>query len=265
MRGELSGPILGTYNLERRSVAEQIIAQDKITTLLGEGKIPLELQNNSEKDPHKLLYRIFIKNQDLINGLSVAYTEDGLTIVRPTPSVDLKVTVGGRALDILIQRPGVRLPLRLYSQIKNYGRFVVVVFCGDPRKTKGLIKIWKEYLDGPESVTNYEGAPLDFFTILVNDNKAGAAQEHLRTLLDGQVFYDTDGSGHRHYGVPDDKGAILILRPDGLLGTACALDEGQVVSTYFAKFLTIEKRGGSVSKSNGDLTSVPPKGEVELE
>ena len=265
IHGHYADSVLDTYGAERKSIARDTIAQDKIISLLTGGKIPTELQDDPEKDPHKLLSKNFSKNQHLNSGLGIAYPEDNLTIVHSTASVTLKIKAGERALDVLLQKPGARVPIRLYTQNKHYGRFTIVVFCGDLSKTQDLIKTWRTYLDSDESVLKYEGVIIDFITILFDDNFNGAAEETLGVSRYGQILYDVDESAHERYGIAEDKGAVLILRPDGLLGTACALDEGQEVSAYFARFLTIKGRGNPGAQSNLDSAPVITKGEVEIE
>ena len=265
IHGHFVDSVLDTYSIERRSIAAEIIAQDKIISLLTAGKIPAELQDDPDKDPHKLLSKNFVKNQTLNSGLGVAYPEDDLTNVQSTASVALKIKAGERAHDVLLQKPGVRVPIRLYTQTKHYGRFTVLVFCGDVSKTQDLIKTWRTYLDHPESVLKYEGVIIDFVTILFDDNSSGAVEETLGVPRYGQILYDVDKSAHERYGIAEDKGAVLTLRPDGLLGTACALDEGREVSAYFARFLTIKGIRDLGAQTNGDSAPVINKGEVEIE
>ena len=74
IKGQIGGCVLDWYDRERREMAENIIAQDKILSLLTEGKIPEEMENDQ---------------------------------------------------DILVQRPGTRILMRIYSQLKHYGRFTV--------------------------------------------------------------------------------------------------------------------------------------------
>lgn len=264
IKGHFVDRLLETYNMERRAVAEQIIAQDKIISLLTEGKIPLELQDDPEKDPYKILFRQFKKNQAYNLGLGIAYSEDDLTIVRSSATVALGIRSGERVRDILVQRPGIRIPLRLHSQLKCRGNFAVMVFCGDTSKTENLITDWRNYLDGAESLMRYKADIFDVVAILIHDNYAGAPDESLKTHRFGQVFYDADGSAHERYGVAHDKGAILIVRPDGLLGTAFGLNEGHLASAYFAKFTTARKEKSVVNGSNGVSAHHITKGEIEL-
>ena len=271
IHGHYTDSVLDTYGAERRSIAAAIIAQDKIITLLTEGKIPAELQDNPEKDPHKLLSKEFVKNQNLNSGLGIAYPEDNLTIVHSTTCVASKIKAGERAPDVLLQKPGIRVPCRLYTQIKHHGKFAVVVFCGDRSKTQDLVKTWSAYLGSSESVLKFNGIDIDFFTILFDDNYVGAAEENLGVPGYGQILYDVDKSAHERYGIAEDKGAVLILRPDGILGIVCALDEGREVSAYFARFLTIKGKGKpgaqqiEHNEQNGDSAPRITKGEVVIE
>ena len=262
IKGQFSDCVLGSYNKERRAIAEQLIAQDKIISLLTEGKIPEEMEKDPEKDAHKLLFRFFAKNQAFNAGLDISYPEDGLTVVGST--VALKVKVGERAPDILVQRPGTRIPMRLYCQIKHYGKFAVVAFCGNTSKTKSLVERWRQYLDSGASLMNYGAENMDLVTILINENRSGAAEENLGSLRFGQVFYDVDESGHERYGVADDEGAVLVLRPDGHLGTACGLDEGHVVSAYLSRFMAARKSRGPTDQPKG-FNCEETKGEVVID
>ena len=265
VKGKYLDLVLDTYNAERRAIAEQVIAQDKIVSSLTEGKIPQELHHDPEKDSHKLLFKHYVKSQALNSGLGIIYPEDNLTLVSSSAGVTSKVQIGERAPDVLIQRPGIRVPLRLYSQLKHHGNFAVVAFCGDTSKTKDLLRKWRSYLDGAESLMNYGADLIDLITILIHDNHAGAAEENLKIRRVGQVFYDADKSAHERYGVTDERGAVLILRPDGLLGTACGLDEGQLASAYFARFVTSKNYHMVSDQRNGETNINIAKGEVQLD
>ena len=104
----------------------------------------------------ELLFKQMKKNQAYSSGLGIAYPEDGFAIVGASATVSLKIRSGERAPDILVQRPGMRVPLRLHSQLKCHGSYAIMVFCGDTSKTKDLIIEWRNYLDGAESFMRYK-------------------------------------------------------------------------------------------------------------
>jgi phenol 2-monooxygenase len=59
-----------------------------------------------------------------------------------------------------------------------------------------------------------------------------------RVLLD-----DTDVTGsrggqiHERYGISRSAGALVVVRPDGYVGTIAPLDELATLDTYFAGFM----------------------------
>ena len=70
-KGQLSDCVLDSYNKERRAIAEQLIAQDKIISLLTEGKIPEEMEKDPEKDAHRFLFRFHAKHSAFNTGLNI--------------------------------------------------------------------------------------------------------------------------------------------------------------------------------------------------
>ena len=81
----------------------------------------------------------------------------------------------------------------------------------------------------------------------------------------GNAFYDVDGLAHERYGIPISKGAIIVARPDGTIGTICALEDGESLSRYFGRFVTAEKRLSRESQQRGEQETIPKIGEVDLE
>ena len=112
INGWLSEEALDTYTAERRPVAQQILEQDKIISVLTGGEIPEELKGDSTADAHQLLTETYKKNASLNTGLGITYPADNLTVVAPTTAVSQKIQPGERTPDVLVQRPGLRIPLR---------------------------------------------------------------------------------------------------------------------------------------------------------
>ena len=263
VKGWYAAAVLDTYQSERRPVAEQIIQQDKtIATLIG-GEIPDELRTDEEDDPNQLLTETYKKNQALNSGLGIHYSPN-LLIAESTVLHGLKVSLGARAPDILVQRPGVHIPVRLFSAIKFLGKFTIITFCGDPSKTQSAIQQWQSHLQSHESYQSYPPELFQQIAIVVTPNDYGAATEKLGADGLGSVLYDVDAMAHERYGVGEDQGAILVLRPDGMVAVACCLTRGREVYDYFSAFLVARRADQANCKQKDEITGESDKGEVEV-
>lgn len=265
INGWLSEEALDTYATERRPIAQLIIEQDKIISVLTGGEIPEQLKGDPDADAHQLLTEVYKKNASLNTGLGITYPTDDVTVIASTTAVSQKISPGERAPDVLVQRPGFQVPLRVHTVTKNCGKFTIMLFCGDPSQTQASSKDFRKYLDGPTSFLRY---PVDVFqgvTIIAGSNEAGSPDEKLGTTCFGSAFYDVDGSAHGRYGIPVSKGAVIVTRPDGTIGTVCALGDGASLSKYFERFVVVEK---SVSLGSQQMSESKPSsrtGEVDLE
>ena len=265
INGWLTEEALDTYAAERRLVAQQIIEQDKIISVLTGGEIPEQLKGDSAADAHQLLTETFKKNASLNTGLGITYPADNITVVAPTTAVSQKIQPGERTPDVLVQRPGLRVPIRLHSIAKNHGKFTIILFCGNPSCTQASIEKTREYLDGSSSFLFYSANIFQGVTIIAGSNDAGSPDERLGMPCFGNAFYDVDGLAHEGYGIPISKGAVVIARPDGTIGTVCALGDGESLSRYFGRFVTAEKRLNSESQQRGEDEAISGTGELDLE
>ena len=263
--GWLSEDALDTYSAERRPIAHRIIEQDKIISVLTGGEIPEQLKGEVDKDAHELLTETYKKNSSLNTGLGIAYSADDLTVTVSTTEIAQKVRPGERAPDVLVQRPGLRIPLRLHSVTKNLGKFTIMLFCGDSIHTEASSKTFREYLGGPTAHLQY---PVDIFqgvTIIAGDNEAGSADERLGFPCFGNAFYDVDGLAHARYGISTSKGAIVVTRPDGTIGTTCAFGDKASLSRYFERFVTVERVNDLDRQQTSEWEPISETGEVDLE
>ncbi|KIJ36389.1 hypothetical protein M422DRAFT_179617, partial [Sphaerobolus stellatus SS14] len=53
----------------------------------------------------------------------------------------------------------------------------------------------------------------------------------------GKTLHDRTSEAYGTYGVDPTKGAIIILRPDGLVGFIATLDQHEEISKYFSEFV----------------------------
>lgn len=261
----LSEEVLDTYAAERRPIARRIIDQDKIISVLIGGQIPEQLKNQSDADAHKLLTQTHKQNASLNTGLGIAYPAGNSTVVVSTTTVSEGIQPGERAPDVLVQRPGLRIPVRLYSAMKNRGKFTIILFCGDPNNTKRSCKEFREYLDSSNSFLHYSADIFQYLTIIAGSNDAGSSDERLGIPCFGNAFYDVDGVAHDRYGVSIPKGAVVVARPDGTIGTVCALGHGESLSNYFERFVTSEKKVCRGREQQCEQENVSGTGEVDLD
>ena len=256
--------ILDTYGSERRPIAQEIIRQDKIISVLIGGEIPEEYQSDAGVDPNELLTETYKKNSPLNTGIGIQYPH-GLLIDESSSLERLRVPLGARAPDVIVQRPGIRVPIRLYSVIKFRGTFTVMIFCGDPTQTAGLIQQWQDHLASEESYKSYPAELFHHVVIVATSNNNGAAAEKIGADALGDVLYDVDATAYERYGISRDQGALLVLRPDGVLAAACELAKGPQVSAYFRRVLNDRLKSGLAVGPSDQPVTEDAKGEIELD
>lgn len=265
LNGWLTNEVLDTYEAERRPIAKQIIDQDKIISVLTGGEIPDAYKDEPDADPHRLLTETYKKNAALNTGLGIRYPPDNLTVVDSGTAENGKLSIGDRAPDVLFQRPGLRIPLRLYSMTKYDGKFTLLHFCGDAAKTRPAVRKWREYLDTSIDFKCYSTCISTHITIMTGDNTSNSPAERLGVPCFGNAFYDVDGLAHERYGVATGRGAVFVLRPDGTIGTVCDLGDGEAVSTYFGRFVIARKDEVVKDMQQDAPQHAESTGEVDLE
>jgi phenol 2-monooxygenase (NADPH) len=241
--------VLPTYNNERRPIAEQVIQLDKAFSAVISGKIPPELAGSST-DPHALFSKLVDDNIRFTTGLGIGYPPNLLNM----PTTAGMLPCGCRPPDALVYAPGasMRVPTRLQTIMKNVGAFWVVVFAAEPLLTGSKLATLRAYFDSPaasgfanpgpmKDEAKWETPRVKFLTLITGNRPQ--ADEALGVPRFGDVYYDPDSSAHARYGVSSGSGAVVVFRPDGILGFAAPLDAGERVGEYFSRFF-VKDRGG---------------------
>lgn len=182
LNGWLSEDVLETYATERRPIAQRIIEQDKIISVVTGGEIPEQFKDAPDADPNKILTETYEANASLNTGLGISYPLGSLLVASLKSGEVLKVVPGQRAPDVLLQRPGICIPLRLQSLFKYNGKFTLLSFCGDPDKTRSSIKEWQKFFDGPDSFKNNSADVFQYITIVAGSNESGALMSASESL-----------------------------------------------------------------------------------
>ena len=229
LRGWYKPEVLKTYSSERRVIAQHLIKLDKTISTLISGHIPESCTGSAHGgDANAILLDVIESTANFTIGLGVAYEPDNyLNRVAGVSSV----RAGRRAPDVLVQKPGSRLSTRLYELTKNNGVFWIVVFAGEPLRTAASLKALRAYLDATDSFTKRLTKAWNFLTIIAGTGLQ--PDETLGVEKFGLACYDIDHAAHTRYGISTSEGAIVVLRPDGILAVAAGLDQGVEIGRYF--------------------------------
>jgi phenol 2-monooxygenase len=224
--------ILDNYSDERRGAAQQLIDNDKIISALITGHKPEKYKDRPE-DTDTLFDEALKEQIPFMLGLGIEYQASTLNDVQNS-SPPIRGIPGQRAPDVLVWKHGFsRLPIRLYEVTKYNGKFHVLVFAGEARDNHAALHRLRAQVDQLSSPFEHAIA---FRTLIVG--KGLAIAEHMGIERQfGDAYWDLDHRAHEHYKIPLDLGALVVLRPDGILGFVAPLDGFDRVAEYLAKIV----------------------------
>ncbi|KIW44152.1 uncharacterized protein PV06_05185 [Exophiala oligosperma] len=233
LKGYLKAEVLQTYETERRAAANTLINIDRIVSELITGRVPPELVvNGGAADPNALLTRYFEESIQFNIGLGVDYAANILNMY-PTAGT---VQAGHRLPDVLLHQPGHSVPTRLYEMLRSRAEFSVLVFTGRPWVTKmkptdNLDCVHHAFGDAGSKLVNSTLIPLKQITIVAGSGSS--VFDLLGRPAYGQACYDQSEAAYSRYGISAEDGAIVVGRPDSLVGFACRFSEAEKVLQYF--------------------------------
>ncbi|KAH9933939.1 FAD binding domain-containing protein [Fomitopsis serialis] len=250
-QGMNTGGILEVYDSERRASAQHLIELDKETSSLISGKIPARFNALPDANVNDYLYNVFEESAAFNVGLGISYPENLLNQTYPGPGngPSATVSVGHRGPDAALFRPGAKLPRRLHELTASAGnRFTILVFAGAVRPVDDFMKLdetsaarYRELRQHVDSEASFTRTLADVFVFLSIVRSEGVLQpaEALGVSPLGKMAYDHSGDAYDKYGVRAAEGALVVLRPDGIVGFVAPLDmDGmQAVGRYFQTFV----------------------------
>lgn len=254
LRGWSNMSLLSTYESERRKYAQDLIAFDKQFSTLFSGKPRTE--EFSDGVSHDEFLGAFQTFGGFTSGIGVHYSPS-VAVKDKYQSLASKLVIGERVPPQIFIRAADAWPYEIQDLLPSDFKFKLMIFTGDYNKPeqKAKVKVLAEGLEKPGSFYN-RYAPL-------STGKAAASQRFgLITIWDGKKeevnFYDipavlrphwsqvliddvdcTDkmgGNGYEYYGI-SPEGAVVVVRPDGYVGTVAPLDALDEIEGYFAGFM----------------------------
>ncbi|KAI9825538.1 MAG: hypothetical protein M1819_000530 [Sarea resinae] len=260
MKGVASRSLLLTYEQERLRIAQQLIEFDaRFARQFGQ-RDQLDSQN---------LRDTWEEGHGFTSGCGYEYPAS--PIVDPV----VRTEINNQAAEPL--KPGKRLlPIDLIRHIDgthvglldvmpSNGRFHLFVFAGK-QLISSTIKVLAEALNSPQSPLNlFNGLPVDLMGPFRHEDITTASvpatnkqyvidlfllhsSDHLSVRLESlpapfsthwptRVYHDVEGAGHKQLGVPEESGALVVVRADGYVGMVTGLDQLGDVMVYFQRFL----------------------------
>lgn len=241
LQGLAKFDLLQTYEAERLPNVQKLINYDKDISRLMTMQLPEDWQGDPNADVNEVLGQVMAEAATFSSGLGIYYESD--TYLNLTQFSNLSyVRPGERAPDVPLQKPATFEPTRLQTVTPNVAQFYIVVFAGDIKLTKQHLAAFTNSI--PQSHWLFDPKhPLSWLSIF--DGPGGpSAYETLGGMPFGRVFYDENHSAHERYGVKAEQGAVLVLRPDGWVGTVVELGPtgAEALEKYFQRFLVSHER-----------------------
>ncbi|EIW58510.1 uncharacterized protein TRAVEDRAFT_58730 [Trametes versicolor FP-101664 SS1] len=250
LRGWADISVLKTYEFERRKYAQDLIDFDKKFSKLFSGKPRTE--DNQDGVSHEEFLEAFQTFGLFTSGIGVHYQPSAITHAKHQDLASTLV-IGERMVPHVFVRAADARPYDIQDVLPADARFKILVFTGvitDPAQAARAAALAEE-MDAPGSFYHRFGHenPARVFDVLsvsaakkedVNytDLPKFFRQHWSKVLLDDTDLYArVGGGGYERYGIDAGKGAIVVVRPDGYVGTIAPLHGLRDIDAYFSAFM----------------------------
>ena len=230
IRGITKADVLKTYAIERMTAVKRLIGYDKDISVLMSHQWPSWYKGDRSADPYILLGEIFEKAASFNTGLGISYP---LNAVNQDSAVNLNVSAGARPPDVDLTMPGTNRPIRFQRVTRNLAKFYVVVYTGRVESTRKSLLALEEFLQTAGEELSADDA---ISWITISCTLGCSPYEALGMMPFGSAYFDPTMFAHEKIGMNTDTGGVVVLRPDGLVGSAGPI-HGPWIWEYFKSIL----------------------------
>ncbi|EFQ97164.1 phenol 2-monooxygenase [Nannizzia gypsea CBS 118893] len=250
--------ILGTYEIERRTIAQQLVEFDKSFSSMFSGKIGTADVAGSGLT-HDQFLEVFRTGNGFTSGCGIEYPESILVdksiehnVVKGTDYLAGILRPGRRLLNVKLKRHADGCHVDLHDEIPTTGAFRILCLTSkdllDPHGTSSqtlsglcdmvkcvsslysssnilqLITIYPRALVGL-TPTSPPKAPLPTSSFVWSE-----VPSSLREVAEMSVYCSAVANEDAYglYGVSEDEGVVAVIRPDGYVGVVACLGEAGV-------------------------------------
>lgn len=233
IRGLSHPNVLQSYTTERMTAVQKLINYDKNIATLTSGKWPSWYKGDPSADPHVALGEIFEEAASFNTGLGISYPPN---VINDKSATGIAIAPGSRPPDVDLATPGTNREVRLQRLTPNMAKFFAIVFIGRPDSTRPSLLKLREFLDAAKDLKAHEA--IEWITI---SPVAGCSPyEAIEMKPFGNTYFDPTNQAHDKFGIQPEEGGVVILRPDGLVGSAGAID-GRWIRSYFSEILLLDE------------------------
>ncbi|KAL6717846.1 hypothetical protein ACLMJK_003931 [Lecanora helva] len=273
LRGLSPPSILSTYNLERRTVAQELIAFDHRFSRLYCGQptgpetdgIGVSMEEFKSEFERSLLFA---------SGLSVDYGASALVVKDSasssfTKTNTTKVTTLARNIKLGMRFPSQQVlnqadarPWQISRFLKSDGRWRIILFAGNILSQAQSLRIrtFCAALDSPTGLIhrytpkpNPIDAVIEILTIHSSDRqevellrdfpeilrpeREGEGWDYEKVFVDDWSYHSGHGRAYEGWGVDKEKGAVVVFRPDGYVGWIGEVEDVHDLENFFGGVL----------------------------
>ncbi|PPQ64352.1 hypothetical protein CVT24_008421 [Panaeolus cyanescens] len=247
LKGYAKPILLKTYEFERRKYAQDLINFDKQFARLFSGKP--RTKPDEDGVSHEEFLQAFQTFGGFTSGIGIRYLESVITNTTHQ-SLASNLTIGQRILPQVFLRAADGRPYEIQDLLPADGRFKLLVFSGDTTQGGPLqnLMAFSTALKPVLSSLVSEEKIFDVFDILVISSATKTTVNHNRIPLflrshwskvlidDSDVQRKQGGGGYANYGI-GEEGALVVIRPDGYVGTVTPLQKVEELEAYFSQFM----------------------------
>ncbi|RDB15345.1 Phenol 2-monooxygenase [Hypsizygus marmoreus] len=239
--------LLRTYEFERRTYAQDLIIFDKQWAELFSGRPRTD--DNQGGVSHEDFLKAFKAFGGFTSGIGICYAESEL-INTTHQSFTKNLIIGKRLPPQIVVRAADLRPFELQDLLPSDARFKVLVFAGDtiqPSQRMRLTMLAEEMGAGASFLKTYSHGENIFaaFDILVVGSSKGATRHtdfpelfrsHWSKVFVNRGMEELPGCDvYGNFGI-NPAGAVVIVRPDGYVGTVAPFEMVGDINRYFAAF-----------------------------
>ncbi|KAF8892176.1 FAD binding domain-containing protein [Infundibulicybe gibba] len=251
IRGDADISLLKTYESERRTYAQELIAFDKNFAKMF--SVKLKTEQNQDGITHADFLKAFQAYGGFTSGIGIHYGES--PIVRGTHQQHaMGITIGQRMPPQILLRAANARPIELQDLLPSDSRFKILIFAGDTSQIAQLRRLESlaEEITQPHhflrkcSPTAQPSALFEILcissarkdTVRYNDLPPLFRSHWSSVLIDDcDVRGKQGGDAYHNFGIKPAGDTIVVVRPDGYVGTLAPFNRLHDLDEYFLSFL----------------------------